>query len=104
MQDAKLVIMDEPTAALGVSQTALVLELIEHAAQPGHRRAGHLPQPQRRVLRSPTAWPCCTSATWPASGPISDYDTQSAVELITTGATAGHGRGGGRGRHHGPEG
>jgi len=28
MRDAKLVIMDEPTAALGVTQTAQVLELI----------------------------------------------------------------------------
>ena len=28
MLDAKLVIMDEPTAALGVSQTALILDLI----------------------------------------------------------------------------
>ena len=33
MLDAKLVIMDEPTAALGVSQTALVLDLIEPAGR-----------------------------------------------------------------------
>jgi len=35
MLDARLVIMDEPTAALGVSQTALVLELIEQLATRG---------------------------------------------------------------------
>ena len=35
MLDAKLVIMDEPTAALGVSQTALVLDLIRRLASQG---------------------------------------------------------------------
>ena len=35
MLDAKLVIMDEPTAALGVSQTALVLDLIRRLAERG---------------------------------------------------------------------
>ena len=33
--DAKLVIMDEPTAALGVAQTAQVLELIRSLADGG---------------------------------------------------------------------
>src|SRR5215469_5840669 len=36
MLDAKLVIMDEPTAALGVTQTELVLSLIERLASLGH--------------------------------------------------------------------
>ena len=49
MQNARLVIMDEPTAALGVAQTAMVLGLDRHPPLPGHRGAGHLPQPQRRV-------------------------------------------------------
>ncbi len=35
MLDARLVIMDEPTAALGVSQTALVLDLIRSLADQG---------------------------------------------------------------------
>ena len=35
MQEAKLVIMDEPTAALGVTQTALVLDLIRRLADRG---------------------------------------------------------------------
>jgi D-xylose transport system ATP-binding protein len=34
--DAKLVIMDEPTAALGVTQTASVLELVRRLADRGH--------------------------------------------------------------------
>src|SRR5207248_10387262 len=33
MQDAKLVIMDEPTAALGVTQTRVVLDLIGQLAK-----------------------------------------------------------------------
>jgi ABC-type sugar transport system ATPase subunit len=35
MWDAQLVIMDEPTAALGVAQTAMVLDLIKRLAQRG---------------------------------------------------------------------
>ena len=35
MWDAKLVIMDEPTAALGVAQTAMVLDLIKTLAGRG---------------------------------------------------------------------
>ena len=38
MCDARLVIMDEPTAALGVAQTAVVLDLIAQAR--GKRRRG----------------------------------------------------------------
>ena len=37
MGDAQLVIMDEPTAALGVAQTAMVLDLIQQAR--GERRS-----------------------------------------------------------------
>ena len=37
--NSKLVIMDEPTAALGVAQTAMVLELVRRLADRGHRRA-----------------------------------------------------------------
>ena len=49
MRDAKLVIMDEPTAALGVAQTAMVLDLIERLAEQRRRRARDLAQPQRRL-------------------------------------------------------
>ena len=49
MLDAKLVVMDEPTAALGVTQTALILELIGRLSSPRHRGAADLAQPDRRV-------------------------------------------------------
>ena len=51
MRDSKLVIMDEPTAALGVSQTAQVLDLVRTLADRGHRGHPHLAQPQRRLQR-----------------------------------------------------
>ena len=49
MSQAKLVIMDEPTAALGVVQTEMVLEPDQDPGQPRRRRAGHLAQPERRL-------------------------------------------------------
>ena len=49
MSKAKLVIMDEPTAALGVSQTRTVLTLDQAARVPGRRRSGRLPQLERCV-------------------------------------------------------
>ena len=49
MQDAKLVIMDEPTAALGVSQTEQVLSLITRLAGRGLGGSGDLTQPHRRL-------------------------------------------------------
>ncbi len=67
MQAAKLVIMDEPTAALGVAQTKMVLELIKRLSEPGHRGPGHLAQPQRRLRAWRTGSPCSTWAGWPRS-------------------------------------
>ena len=49
MWNSRLVMLDEPTAALGVAQTQMVLEP-DHAAQGARpRRHGHLAQPQRRL-------------------------------------------------------
>ncbi len=64
MSNAKLVIMDEPTAALGVSQTAQVLALIKRLAEGGIDRLDDLAQPQRRLRggrpdRHPAPGPHC---------------------------------------------
>ena len=48
MQQAQLVILDEPTAALGVTQTRVVLELIDQLSSRGIASPGHLAQPERR--------------------------------------------------------
>jgi len=82
--DARLVIMDEPTAALGVSQTELVLELISNLASRGiavlvvsHNLAD--------VFRVADRLAVLYLGKLVSSGPASDYDTASAVDLITTG-------------------
>ena len=47
--EPKLVMLDEPTAALGVRQTAQVLELIKRLRERGLRRRRDQPQPRGRV-------------------------------------------------------
>ena len=85
MSDARLVILDEPTAALGVSQTALVLELIRRLADRGiavlvvsHNLTDVFAVADRLAV--------LYLGGMVGTGPISDYDTQGAVELITTGS------------------
>jgi ABC-type sugar transport system ATPase subunit len=84
MRDAKLVIMDEPTAALGVSQTEQVLDLIRRLGERdiavmvvSHNLSDVFAVADRLAV--------LYLGRLVESGPIADYDTQSAVELITTG-------------------
>ncbi|MDE3064221.1 MAG: sugar ABC transporter ATP-binding protein [Acidobacteriota bacterium] len=84
MRDSQLVIMDEPTAALGVSQTALVLELVRTLAGRGiavilisHNLLDVFKVADRIAVMH--------LGNLVSHGPISDYDTVSAVDLITTG-------------------
>jgi ABC-type sugar transport system ATPase subunit len=84
MRDAKLVIMDEPTAALGVTQTAQVLSLIETLASRGiavlvisHNLTDVFAVADRIAIMY--------LGTLVSSGPASNYDMTSAVELLTTG-------------------
>jgi ABC-type sugar transport system ATPase subunit len=88
MRQARLVILDEPTAALGVSQTSMVLGLIERLSSQGiavlvisHNLSD--------VFRVADRLAVLFLGRLVSQGPIADYDTQSAVELITTGATSG---------------
>ncbi len=91
MLDAKLVIMDEPTAALGVSQTALVLDLIGRLARRGigvivisHNLTDVFQVADRLAV--------LYLGRLVSTGPASDYDTASAVDLVTTGASHRAGR------------
>jgi ABC-type sugar transport system ATPase subunit len=91
MLDAKLVIMDEPTAALGVSQTALVLDLIGRLARRGigvivvsHNLTDVFQVADRLAV--------LYLGRLVSTGPASDYDTASAVDLMTTGASRRTGR------------
>ena len=82
--DAKLVIMDEPTAALGVSQTALVLDLIKRLASRGiavllisHNLTDVFEVADRIAV--------LYLGRLVTVGPAADFDTSSAVHWMTTG-------------------
>jgi len=93
MLNAKLVIMDEPTAALGVSQTALVLDLIQNLASRGiavlvisHNLSDVFKVADRLAV--------LFLGRMVTSGPIGDFDTSSAVHWMTTGTAPGNGANG----------
>lgn len=94
MQEAQLVIMDEPTAALGVTQTDLVLELIEQLSSSGPAVIV-ISHNLSDVFRVADRIAVLYLGQLAAVGPASDFDTQSAVELMTTGRSARVGNGNG---------
>jgi len=83
--DAKLVIMDEPTAALGVAQTRMVLDLIKTLASRGVAVmvVSHNLNDVFEIADRITVLYLGRSV---ASGPATDFDRQSAVEYMTTGS------------------
>jgi ABC-type sugar transport system ATPase subunit len=87
MRDAKLVIMDEPTAALGVSQTAQVLALITTLASRG---IGVLviSHNLNDVFEVADRVAVMYLGTLVSSGPVANYTMSSAVDLITTGVVS----------------
>ena len=87
MQDAKLVIMDEPTAALGVSQTEQVLSLITRLAERG-LAVLVISHNLTDVFRVADRIAVLYLGRLAAVGPAADFDPQSAVDLMTTGATS----------------
>ncbi len=87
LRQAKLVILDEPTAALGVTQTRVVLELIHRLKDQGiavivisHNLNDVQAVADRvAVLRL---------GRMAAVGPLSEFDAQSIVDLMTTGTSS----------------
>jgi len=84
MSNAKLVIMDEPTAALGVAQTRMVLDLIKRLADHGvtvivisHNLNDMFEVAERIAILH--------LGHMVASGPASDFDSQVVVDFMTTG-------------------
>ena len=82
--DAKLVIMDEPTAALGVAQTRQVLDLIKRLASRGvavlvvsHNLVDVFSVADRITI--------LYLGRLVAQGPASDFNTESVVDYMTTG-------------------
>ena len=86
LRQARLVIMDEPTAALGVTQTRVVLDLIRRLKGQGiavlvisHNLSDVFEVADRvAVLRL---------GRMVAVGPLAQFDTESIVDLMTTGTS-----------------
>jgi ABC-type sugar transport system ATPase subunit len=85
---ARLVIMDEPTAALGVAQTAMVLDLIKRLKSNGiavilvsHNLNDVFAVADRIAV--------VYLGRMVAQGPVSEFDRQRVVELMTTGTSTG---------------
>jgi ABC-type sugar transport system ATPase subunit len=87
MRDAKLVIMDEPTAALGVTQTAQVLGLIKTLASRGIAVLV-ISHNLNDVFEVADRLAVMYLGTLVSSGPVANYDMSSAVDLITTGTSS----------------
>jgi len=85
MANAKLVIMDEPTAALGVAQTTMVLELIKRLAARGVSVLV-ISHNLNDVFEVADRIAVLYLGRLVIEGPASDFDRQSAVEYMTTGA------------------
>jgi ABC-type sugar transport system ATPase subunit len=90
MGEARLVIMDEPTAALGVSQTDLVLSLIERLSAQGIAVLV-ISHNLTDVFRVADRLAVLYLGRLVSSGPLSDYDTSSAVHWMTTGTAPNNG-------------
>ncbi|HWE34506.1 MAG TPA: ATP-binding cassette domain-containing protein [Solirubrobacteraceae bacterium] len=87
MSKAKLVIMDEPTAALGVAQTRMVLSLIKRLASQGvavlvvsHNLNDVFAVADRIVV--------LYLGEMVAQAPASEFDVSSVVDYMTTGRSA----------------
>jgi ABC-type sugar transport system ATPase subunit len=98
MLDAKLVIMDEPTAALGVSQTTLVLDLIRQLASQGIAVLV-ISHNLTDVFRIADRLAVLYLGRLVTTGPAANYDTSTIVHWMTTGTGPGAAPAGPRGRH-----
>ena len=82
--DAKLVIMDEPTAALGVAQTAMVLDLTRRLADQGHA-ALIVSHNMNDVFEVADRIAVLYLGRVAAVRPAAELDRQIVVDLMTTG-------------------
>ena len=94
MAEARLVVMDEPTAALGVSQTELVLSLITQLTSRGHGVIV-ISHNLNDVFDVADRIAVLYLGRLAAVGPVADFDRQSIVDLMTTGASTRTGNGSG---------
>jgi ABC-type sugar transport system ATPase subunit len=86
MSQAKLVIMDEPTAALGVAQTSMVLNLIKTLSGRGVA-VMLISHNLNDVFEVADRIATLYLGRLVVTGPASDFDRQSVVEYMTTGTS-----------------
>ncbi len=87
MQAAKLVIMDEPTAALGVAQTQMVLELIKRLSSQD-TAVILISHNLNDVFAVADQISVLYLGQMVASGPAEDFDRQVIVDYMTTGESS----------------
>jgi ABC-type sugar transport system ATPase subunit len=85
LQDAKLVVMDEPTAALGLSQTAMVLDLVRSLSERGVAVL-LISHNLNDVFAVADRLAALYLGRLAGTARVADIDTQQAVGLITTGS------------------
>jgi D-xylose transport system ATP-binding protein len=87
MSNAQLVMMDEPTAALGVAQTRMVLDLIKTLSSRGVTVL-MISHNLNDVFEVADCLAILYLGSMVSTGPASDYDSQSVVEFMTTGRSS----------------
>ena len=87
MQSAKLVIMDEPTAALGVAQTEMVLELIKRLSSQG-TAVILISHNLNDVFEVADQISILYLGRMVASGPAEEFDRQVVVDYMTSGESS----------------
>ena len=84
--NSKLVIMDEPTAALGVAQTAMVLALVRRLADRGHAVL-IVSHNMNDVFEVADRIAVLRLGRMVAERPAAEMDRQIVVDLMTTGVS-----------------
>ena len=82
--NSQLMILDEPTAALGVAQTAMVLQLVRRLADQGYAVI-LVSHNLNDVFEVADRVAVLRLGKMVAQGAVSEFDTQSLVEYMTTG-------------------
>jgi ABC-type sugar transport system ATPase subunit len=85
--NSKLVIMDEPTAALGVAQTAMVLNLVRRLADQG-RAVIMISHNMNDVFEIADRIAVLYLGRMVATGPASEFDRQIVVDYMTSGRSS----------------
>ena len=88
MWNSKLVILDEPTAALGVAQTRQVLDLVRRLADRG-LAVIMISHNLNDVFEVADRLAVLRLGEMVGQGPASEFDSQRVVELMTTGRYSG---------------